>query len=400
MHGSREVTANLMYYLRKYSFTPAVRSLEKPGPGLQLDDPVFSVGWDKEQAVFIWDSQLPEAYRLLLEYYIFPEKFMFFDVNLASGRSEITSRFELQLRFNRPLEFASKVTKETLRLNCVPITNLFECDSEPIYCDTENHEYLVQTNSPRSEHAEVFHVVEVSGKSTPDAAKVNYGPFCSLKQAGKKRAKKLFQERREFNPLGNLDVYIKLHATDKDEILNLKLLCTNRALAGRIKMEDIGGNDKGSTDITYKNIIDASRPVLPPLERNLWNILGTCSLNHQVFENAQTLKEVLDLFNFQTSVDESIGEANRRRVESIVSVETQKRRQVIKQLPRTGTRTRIQIEEQNFMGHGDIFLFGCVLSKILASPYTPSGFSELIFILRSSNTEMKLGGELGTRPMM
>ncbi len=95
------------------------------------------------------------GYRLLQEYFAFPEKFFFVELNgldqlAAKGfgsRAEIIFLISRHEREERSQTLEQGVAPETFRLNCSPMINLFPVTAEPIHFDQTRYEYLITPDS-------------------------------------------------------------------------------------------------------------------------------------------------------------------------------------------------------------------------------------------------------------
>ena len=68
--------------------------------------------------------------------------------------------------------------------------------------------------------------------------------------------------------------------------------------------------------------------------------------------------------------------------------------------PLRGHKTRVDMDEENFMGVGDSFLFGCILEELLASHVTINSFNELSIRLHPSQTEYTWLPRNGTQTLL
>ena len=92
------------------------------------------VGFGRDEGMFPYPNRSFPGYRLLQEYFTFPEKFLFFDV---TGLERIASRgfgdsVELLFFLRRPPRDIPVVQADNFRLGCAPIVNLFPQVAEPI----------------------------------------------------------------------------------------------------------------------------------------------------------------------------------------------------------------------------------------------------------------------------
>ena len=91
----------------------------------------------REDAVLPYPDGVPAGYRLLQEYFVFPQKFGFVDlVGLEKlAGAQVKSRFTVRIVFDTEPSQAMRVSKGDIRLFCTPVANLFAHVSEPVTLD-------------------------------------------------------------------------------------------------------------------------------------------------------------------------------------------------------------------------------------------------------------------------
>ncbi|MGC8792032.1 MAG: type VI secretion system baseplate subunit TssF, partial [Bryobacteraceae bacterium] len=153
--------------------------LRDPTPGSRVKPVTLrrqalrSVGFEFDEGVLPYPRRSFLGYRLLQEYFAFPEKFLFLELNglqalAAGGFQEVAEVLFLISSFERPerhqvLELG--VSERTLRPATTPIVNLFPQTAEPILLDQTRYEYPVIPDLRRRRATEVFSVDEVVSSS-------------------------------------------------------------------------------------------------------------------------------------------------------------------------------------------------------------------------------------------
>jgi type VI secretion system protein ImpG len=93
---------------------------------------ISPVGLNLKDSLLVDSPILSSAEQLLQEFFVFPYKFLFFDIDLSSLPLEWqVNSFELVFKFNRTA-IVKKINTQSLLLNCTPIINLFDHFSEYI----------------------------------------------------------------------------------------------------------------------------------------------------------------------------------------------------------------------------------------------------------------------------
>ena len=109
-------------------------------------------GFAEDEGMLPYPRRSFVGYRLLQEYFCFPQKFFFFDLTglrRSLRRAGFGERAEVILLIS-PFERSDRrqmlelgVTAKTFRLGCAPIVNLFQQTAEPILLDHTRYEYQV-----------------------------------------------------------------------------------------------------------------------------------------------------------------------------------------------------------------------------------------------------------------
>jgi type VI secretion system protein ImpG len=143
---------------------------------------VVEVGFDDRAALL----PLPRAgfggFRLLQEYFILPERFMFVGLSGLSGalRSCTTGEVEITLLLDRAqpvLENALDASQ--FRLNCTPIVNLFPKSCGRVELHGRDVEYHVLPDRNRPQDFEVYGIEKVTGITRDGGGNFPIAPFYS-----------------------------------------------------------------------------------------------------------------------------------------------------------------------------------------------------------------------------
>ncbi|MES2741404.1 MAG: type VI secretion system baseplate subunit TssF [Pseudomonadota bacterium] len=104
--------------------------------------PIGEVGFDNDDAMIEFPAKAHSAHRLLTEYFCYPEKFNFFDIDLAALTARLPKgcrqlSLHLALSGLRTDSAASRMlstlTSANLALGCTPVINLFARHGDPIH---------------------------------------------------------------------------------------------------------------------------------------------------------------------------------------------------------------------------------------------------------------------------
>jgi len=376
---------------------PAIGSRVKP---IWLEpDHLRPVGFAEDEGALPYPLRSFLGYRLLQEYFAFPDKFFFFDLSglerLAQAgfkdRAEIlllVSRFE---RPERQQQLETGVSDKTVKLNCTPIVNLFPQTAEPILLSQTVFEYPIVPDVSRQDAMEIFSVDEVVSVEPASHDTIKFEPFYSYRHATMRDKKQTFWHgsRRPTTRRNSeaIDVYLSLVDMSGKPIrpnvdtVTVRLTCTNGDLPSRLPF----GNEKGDLDLEgaapIKRIVMLKKPagtIRPPTGRNaLWRLISHLSLNYLslVEDGREALQHILRLYNFADSA------YIQKQIEGITRLNSERHfARVISEYGISfarGTRVHIELDEEQFVG-GGVYLFASVLERFLALYVSLNSFSQLV----------------------
>lgn len=286
-------------------------------------DCVQEAGFDEDQLLLASPSHAHPAYSLLQEYFAFPRKFQFFDLNGLRGKLGSGDGFSLRFVFTHGASVLELLRPEHIRLNCIPAVNLFPVTSEPIAYDQRHYEYLLIPNRKRDTTTEVHSVVAVTlSDPRSERSEVIPGAFADTGSDGdtdgiRGNSPLSWTMRRSASlrpGITGSDVHLgfvdrrDVRAKATTPIIYASLLCTNRQLASQVMPNTrfLGDGMAASTDIRALYQPSDQRP--PTLDTEaLWALASLLRLNHRSLVDgstgAATLREMLGLFASDSARD-------------------------------------------------------------------------------------------------
>jgi type VI secretion system protein ImpG len=355
------------------------------------------VGFTRDQGMLPYSDRSFPGYRILQEYFTFPEKFLFFDVTgldrLAKG--DFGPSFEILVFLKQPDQrhllagLEQSVSARMFQLGCTPMVNLFERIAEPIRITQTKSEYRIVPDLHRPLNTEVYSVDRVTSTATYLEEPQHYEPFYALRHGRQDKTRQHFwyTHRRPSTRKNDAGTELYLSLVDLNfnpslpptEMLTLRVTCTNRDQVSRLKFSGEFGEleTEGAALVRARCLRKPTPAVRPPLRRGLeWRLISHLSLNHLsiVDQGREALQEILRLYDF--SDDPSI----RKQIAGIVDVTS--RSAVSRVASDTGvtfcrgTDVTIQFDEDQYIGTG-VFLLASVLQRFLGLYSAVNSFSRL-----------------------
>jgi type VI secretion system protein ImpG len=336
------------------------------------------------------------GYRLLQEYFVFPEKFYFLDLGgldrvRAAGFGDrvelvfLISQFE---RADRRSALETGVSADTIRLGCTPIVNLFPQVSEPVSVTQKKHEYLLVADARRRATTGIHSIDEVVAVTPGKTEPVRFDPLYSLGHSrnGDRRRAFWYATRRptRWRVDEGTDVYISFVDLDgqlarpESDAVTARLLAYNGDLPSRLPFGDESGDFQMQGGGPIERIVALEKPtpaIEPPLGRPvLWRLISQLSLNYvSLMEGGPgTLQELLRLYNFGDSA------AGEKHIQGITGVEGSPcHARIDGEHGLTfarGHRIDLSFDEEEFAG-GGVYLLASVLERFLSQYVSLNSFS-------------------------
>ncbi len=194
------------------------------------------------------------AYRLLMEYFYFPEKFYFFDRE-GIDVSYIEGDFEIIFVLNKASKL-SNINKNTFKINIFPVVNLFPTTFKPVQLDYSRYEYRIIADESQYGQSEIHSINQMRVISS-DGASHNVNPWLgsisdetisSENHIDNIEKSKLHYITRLVPPIipgkTGSDTMIALYdgslspAQPVDQTINTKGVCSNRDLPESLRVGD------------------------------------------------------------------------------------------------------------------------------------------------------------------
>lgn len=403
----------VVYSLYEHLLNDVVAVELRPGGPRDLPSPVRldpscvkPVGFERDEGLLPYTERSFSGYRLLQEYFAFPEKFLFLDLTgleKATTRPDFADTLEVVFYFRREFALERSVTAQTFRLHSTPIVNLFTHVAEPIRLTHLQPEYRVIPDVRRQEAMEVYGVESVTSTLRNTDKVVDFRPFYSFQHGYDREAQRTFwyasrrpSTRKEDD---GTEVYLSLvdlsfHPSQPDaDTVTVEVTCTNRDLPGRLPI----GTGEGDFQLEGAGVFSAIRclrkpspTVRIPLRRSLqWRLVSHLSLNVLSLveggKGPEALQEILRLYDFADS------SATRQQIAGISKLTATRALRSVGALHASfvrGLEVSVELDEAQFIGAG-AFLFASVLERFLGLYASVNSFSQFVVSTRQREGVLK-----------
>jgi type VI secretion system protein ImpG len=405
LSGEKQLVAGLYETLfnqtLRVDLRPGDGPVDRPSIELAPEECLAQVGFDREDGLLPYPNQSFLGYRLLTEFFTFPQKFAFVDFcgldrACRAGFGEKLEVFVFLRSTARNLE--QGIDDGTFRLGCTPVINLFEQTSEPIPLTQKRFEYRIIPDVSSPEGMEVYSVDSVTGLDPTTRTTTEYHPFYSYHHSSSRGTRRAFwhTSRRPSLREGDRGSEVFLNLVDlnfdprqpAESTLVVKTTCTNRDQPRRL--QDAGDR----LSFTLETVAPLAKirclrmpttPQRPPTRRGAqWRLVSHLCLNHLSLtdeaEGRDALQEILRLYDF-SDPDGPDAAITRQLIEGITSL-TSRRVVGWNNSPAAGGFCRgvevtVEFDEQKYLGTG-VLLFASVLERFFGLYTTINSFSQLV----------------------
>jgi type VI secretion system protein ImpG len=389
---------------------------------------VQPAGFAPDEAMLPWSAHGFSGFRLLSEYFAFPDKFLFVDIAGIGGKCDAGAgrRMEIFLYLDQvPPQLERAVDGAALALGCVPLINLFPQRCEPIDLDWTKPEYRVDPDLRRAKSLEVWSVEKVR-ETRLDGTERPWRPFFRMvhgdADAGQAGGSYLPLRRPSAAGLSGSDVFLAVDdpSFEPERSTRMRLsvdaLCTNRDLprllppgVGRPRLLLEGGSASVTSIVALSSATETLRP--PPRGyvggqqlggQRFWRLISHLSLSHLSVvggsEGAGVLREVLRLYDLRDSTETRAVIAALAAVSAVPGTA---------RLPGArsgsfcrGLEVRLTFEPQAWQAAG-LYLLGSVLERFLALHGTVNGFVRCEAVLQGRTDPVaRWPARAGTRALL
>ncbi|MCD9046517.1 type VI secretion system baseplate subunit TssF [Luteimonas sp. MHLX1A] len=373
------------------------------------NSPLQPTGFNESDALIDFPARSHPAYRLLTEFFAFPDKFGFFDLPLRDVTAGASRRFtvHLVLRGAGPEHAASRVleglSSDHLLAGCTPVVNLFRQRGEPIRVTQRVDSYPVLADARRAFAYDV-HAIEsvVRIRQTPQGEQIQeFRPFYSLhhgedpERSGHYWVSQRNEDVERVSPGYETELsFVDLDfnpVVPRTDVVSVELTCSNRDLPTQLTFGVTGGDLSMEGGAPVRSIAMLRKPS-PPLRFRRgrgaqWRLISHLSLNHLSLTQAglPALKEMLRLYDLAST------DVSRRQIDGIVAIEHVAATEwmpgrhfasVVR-----GIEIRLTIEENDFVGSG-IAGFAQVLDRFFGLYVHANSFTRLVLLSARNGEEL------------
>ncbi|MGV3344532.1 type VI secretion system baseplate subunit TssF [Enterobacteriaceae bacterium LUAb1] len=291
---------------------------------------IKAAGFDEEDGLCADDLHIDPVHNIIRDYAVFPERFLFIDLPLPTELfidNDLTPiiatiKFRSGLTVRKLSVLSQQCNTDNIKLNCVPVVNIFQQMAEPIIPDNNTHEYLLTPDVRTPENYAIYAIKEVrlkrknSLKKESDIISPLFGVQTETTENSngivwQSQHKLALMEKGEvtnvflsFATLGEAEL------NSQTDMVTVMTTCTNKNIIADIPTGNSAGDFTTQINlpgIIIKGLMHPRLPIFPQFtDINKWRFISQLSLNKMLYSGKQgvsSLKQALDIYNIsQNSV--------------------------------------------------------------------------------------------------
>jgi type VI secretion system protein ImpG len=376
--------------------------------------PLAPAGYAEDDALIPFSPRSHPAFRLLTEYFSFPEKFNFVDLDLKALAAVLPpkcQRFTLHLAVkglrsdSNTARLLAALSANKLLPGCTPVVNLFSKAGVPIKLTHNSSDYPVLADATQAFAYEVHTIesVQLIRQAEHGDLSTEFTPLYSSRHGGPpgKQGNYWLARRNDTVASASPGHELRISLVDTEfkpssnatTTLTLELSCTNRDLPASLRY----GLPDG--DLTCDSVPDGlpirflRKPSAPyRFESGAgahWRLISHLSLNYSGLTDAglEEFQKMLSLYDLPRSA------ISQRQINGIAGLQHGSIRAWIPTIPFStlmpGIRIRMRIDEQAFVGSG-LFVFAQVMDRYFGLNSQLNCFTQLDIVSKKTGEELIL----------
>jgi type VI secretion system protein ImpG len=429
LRGVGELPMQIYEQLHANSIAVVVQPINRPLAWQHIikQSAVLPVGFAPEDALLPYTPRSFQGYRLLQEYFAFPERYMFAELTQLQPALQQCDDNEIDIiillnRSNPRL--VNEVDATRFALFCVPAINVFPKRADRIHLSNQTNEYHIVPDRTRPLDYEIYQIRDVTGfgstsddqqtflpfyQASSDASHAQRRAYYSVIRSPRVMSTKQKLQGPRSSYVGN-EIFIAIvdsnEAPFNSELrqLGLETLCTNRDLPLQLPI-GIGDTDFTiQTGAPVKSIRCLSGPTKPrpsnAYKDTAWKLINHLSLNYLSLlnnsekEGASAFRSLLSLYGDNSDL------SFRKQIEGVLAIHS---KPIVRRINTAGPivfgrglEITLTVDESAFEGSG-VFLLGMVVEQFFAQYVSLNSFTETVLKTSDRGEIMRWPTRIGQR---
>ena len=363
-----------------------------------VENPFQIMGFEESQSLVPIDLHTHQAYRLLMEYFCFADKFNFLELdleflkkqNIQQAHFEVQIHFKMNLNDQIAIRNFSELNVANFKLYVSPVVNLFKKQAEPQKINHKRMDYPLLTDVHYPEYYQVYAIKKmqmIREKSSQEEVCHTILPFFAMSHYQNENEQ--FFYSLNTTSLKQKDQSLRYSIISKalapssthSDFISTELLCSNRNLPHESYHKDQNVLSLNNNSLARRAIM-MKRPTVPYYfeqhKQEQWRIISHLSLNNMSLMKGNVLghfKELLELYNLPKSKENQI------IIHSLKEIDFSLTQKLINAKPfplfARGLKMKVGIDSNIFRGFS-IYIFSQILTHIVNLKVNMNSFVDVI----------------------
>jgi len=365
---------------------------------VEISNPFEVMGFTEQESLLPIDQHTHHAYRLLMEYFCFPEKFNYLNLDLSrlkgllnqQNQFEILIHLKLNLNDQAVVRNYSELNIANFKLFTTPAINLFEKQAEPQKISHTQLQYPLITDAHHPELYQVYSVIEmnmVREKTNQEQTHLPVLPFFAMSHYQNDKVQFFYSlnyvpAQNKTTQMGYSIVSKHLKPYEiKSDFISTRLLCSNGDLPHEALSQSNNILNLNDSSLARRALI-LKRPTSPfHFDKNKneqWRIISHLSLNTLALMKGDALshvKELLALYNLPHSKE------NILLIDALKQLSFSTTNKLVNSKPFPmfirGVKAELAVNKSVFRGHS-LYIFSQLLSHIFNLKVQINSFVDVV----------------------
>lgn len=407
IHGQPHVTNPIYDLLMLHNCEVVIAASDDANSATRIGaHSLAPVGYNLDEGLLPYGEHSSEAYRLLTEFFVFAQKFLYFDIlNLKKVKPVAKdATIDIYIYLNKiDLNIQNGLKPDSFRLYTTPMINLFEKQAEPISHTHHVYQYPIIPDARRPRGLEVYKIKSIKGIDE-SGKRHNYLPFFGMTHSSDEENIAYWQSHRRQssdpieNPGSEMYVSMSNHELNPSlpdhQTLEVNTVCLNRNLPAKLPFGEgqpaLHGIDIDVPCSQVYCLTPPSETIRLEFGNHLrWRLLSHLNLNHFSLTDSnaiEVLKEILRLYDFKQSA------ATRAYIAAITKLETKAITAPLiiegRSMLCRGTLIDLTFDASQLSG-SSIMMYSTVLERFFALYCQVNSFTQLIVRIKGFDSSLK-----------
>lgn len=365
---------------------------------LEISNPFEVMGFTEQESLLPIDQHTHHAYRLLMEYFCFPEKFNYLNLDLSrlkgllgqQNQFEILIHLKLNLNDQAVVRNYSELNVANFKLFTTPAINLFEKQAEPQKISHTQLQYPLITDAHHPELYQVYSVIEmnmVREKTNQEQTHLPVLPFFAMSHYHNDKVQFFYSlnyvpAQNKTTQMGYSIVSKHLKPYEiKSDFISTRLLCSNGDLPHEALSQSNNILNLNDSSLARRALI-LKRPTSPfyfdKNKNEQWRIISHLSLNTLALMKGDALshvKELLALYNLPYSKE------NILLIDALKQLSFSITNKLVNSKPFPmfirGVKAELAVNKSVFRGHS-LYIFSQLLSHVFNLKVQINSFVDVV----------------------